>query len=127
MKAFHCHGAFIIYYNYYIFQFGKLVYEVTQAKQGEATDKFQSLIEVYSIYWATQDMLRYAIENHSKRRPNEIQLVKGDIIKLQANKWNGYSSGWLQQNQLYREFPSYKVELLYDTFNYSSKTHILVL
>ena len=93
-----------------------------QAQQGEARDKFHSIHKDFSVFGAPA-ILRYAVENHEKCRANELQLKKGDIIKQMRSKWNGYSFGWLQRNQLRGEYPSYKVDILYDTFNFSSKTN----
>ena len=91
-----------------------------QAQQGEARDKFHSIHDDFSVYGAPA-ILRHVVENHEKRRTSELQLQKGDIIKQRTTRSNGYSFGWLQRSQLRGEYPSYKVDMCYDTFNFSSK------
>ena len=92
-----------------------------QAQHGDVTHRFQSLDDIYFVPGQDEHIGR-ALQDHQKRRKTEISFSAGDIIEMRGNHWDGFSLGIKNISQEKGLYPSYKVETIFETNNYSSRT-----
>ena len=91
-----------------------------QAQHGDVTHRFQSLDDIYYVAGQSQHIGR-ALLDHQKRRKTEISFSAGEIIEMHGNHWDGFSFG-NNDSRKRGLYPSYKVDTIFETYNYSSKT-----
>ena len=84
----------------------RLAYELMQTMHGDASNRFTSLDDIY--YFGGQlGHTQVARLDHKARDNAQLDLQKGDHIKVAGNHWNGYSMGnSASKRGLY---PSFKV------------------
>ena len=84
----------------------RLAYELMQTMHGDASSRFVSLDDIY--YFGGQfGHNQVARLNHVARNEHQMNLLKGDIIHVDGNHWNGLSKGSSKYDQ--GLYPSFKV------------------
>ena len=87
----------------------RLAYELMQTQHPDASSWFHSLDDIY--YFGEQnDHLQEVLVDHLPRTNEEIELKKGDTIKVAGNHWNGYSKGTNLRTGKEGLYPSFKVK-----------------
>ena len=87
----------------------RLAYELMQTQHPDASSWFHSLDDIY--YFGEQiDHLQEVLVDHLPQTDAEIELKKGDIIKVAGNHWNGYSKGTNVRTEKKGLYPSFKVK-----------------
>ncbi|KAI0987416.1 hypothetical protein GJ496_009962 [Pomphorhynchus laevis] len=83
----------------------RLAYELMQTRYPDGSWRFRSLDDIY--YFGSQLAHNYiAIEDHIQS--GDISFVKGDIIGIAGNHWNGYCKGTNKRTNEMGLFPCYK-------------------
>ncbi|KAI0979538.1 hypothetical protein GJ496_009538, partial [Pomphorhynchus laevis] len=83
----------------------RLAYELMQTRYPDGSWRFRSLDYIY--HYNSQLPHNYiAIEDHTQS--GDISFVKGDIIGIKGNYWNGYCKGTNKRTNETGLFPCYK-------------------
>ncbi|XP_015906014.1 alpha-(1,6)-fucosyltransferase [Parasteatoda tepidariorum] len=85
----------------------RLAYEIMQNFHPDASSYFRSLDDIF-YFGGQNDHNQLAIFNHTARNSNEISMVKGDIVGIAGNHWDGYSKGLNRRTKKSGLYPSYK-------------------
>ncbi|KAI0987417.1 hypothetical protein GJ496_009963 [Pomphorhynchus laevis] len=83
----------------------RLAYELMQTRYPDGSWRFRSLDDIYH-YNSQLPHNHIAIEDHTQS--GDISFVKGDIIGIDFNNWNGYCKGTNKRTNEMGLFPCYK-------------------
>ena len=70
--------------------------------------RFRSLDDIY-YYGGQNAHNQVVLYAHEPRRPQEIELLPGDLVGVAGNHWDGYSKGVNRRTGKTGLYPSYKV------------------
>ena len=78
-----------------------------QTMHADASSYFKSLDDIY-YYGGQNGHNRRVVLDHIPQSTNEIQLIKGELVGMAGNHWDGYSAGKLHGHTKNGLFPTYK-------------------
>ena len=85
----------------------RIAYEMMQQNFVDAADRFKSLDDIW--YFGGQDEhQQVAILDHSPQGSDEIEILKGDLIGVAGNHWDGFNKGHNHRSNRIRLYPEYK-------------------
>ncbi|KFM57890.1 Alpha-(1,6)-fucosyltransferase, partial [Stegodyphus mimosarum] len=85
----------------------RLAYEIMQNYHPDPSTYFRSLDDIF-YFGGQNDHNQVAFYNHTARTSQEISLVKGDIVGIAGNHWDGFSKGINRRTKKSGLYPSYK-------------------
>lgn len=83
----------------------------------DATTRFRSLDDVY-YYGGQNAHNQRAVLPHEPKRPEEIELVPGDLVGIAGNHWNGFNKGRNERTHQLGLYPGFKVENVVDVVKF---------
>lgn len=102
-----------------MFQVSRAAYEIMQTLHPDASSYAHSLDDVF--YFGGQHAhSQKALYDHKARPDNqEISFEAGDTIGIAGNHWDGYSKGINRRTRQQGLYPSYKVEEIVNSVEFS--------
>ena len=86
----------------------RLAYELMQSLHVDASKYFTSLDDIYFYSFWRPRHHEVALYSHNATRPDEISLEVGDVLRINDNRWDGYSHGINLRTQQTGLYPSFK-------------------